>query len=86
MCFLFQQLCDNAGGAKPMSQAARGSLGRKRQSSSRRVAGPGGKPGWAKSAPLAAGKPTDVLSMLKEDNILPASEYRVVLAMVKASG
>ncbi len=55
-------------------------------SGSHRAAGPGGKPGWTKAAPLAAGKPTDILSRLKEDNILPASEYRVVMAMVKASG
>ena len=76
---LFQQSCDVAGAGKLTSRAPRGSVRGKRQSGSHRITGLGGKP------PFAAGKPTDILSMLKEDKILPASEYRVVLAMVKAS-
>ena len=33
----------------------------------------------------AAAEANHILSMLKEDNILPASEYRIVLALLKAS-
>ena len=77
--------CGYTGSGKPTGRAASGSIGRKHLSGSDRIADLGGRPRVPIPAPFAAAEANHILSMLKEDNILPASEYRIVLALLKAS-
>lgn len=84
-CLNIIQYCQSmhvTGDRRRRSRAASGITGKKRLLSTHKLSGLGSKP---RLTAQLAGTSEDILSKLHEEEVLPASEYRIVLSILKGA-